>query len=217
MCIKKFINHISLTRLTLKGMGKLYFIPYVFLFIIMPLLTKLDFIGGYPFEVCYSSTYIHLQVFLPFFAIWWTLFGFREYIEGESRELLLVYKKSIAVELLIVFIFYCLHICALFCLYCIIYNFNYFNCIFIFFVQSFAFFSICCSIAIFFKNIAIPFVIALCYEIFCMSANANFVKFINMLSEDVPKNISEIIYPYIFILIGGIIIFTLANFKFKKL
>lgn len=217
MCLKKFINRISLIRLTLKGMGKLYFVPYIFLFIILPLSTQLDFVRGYTIEVCYSSTYIHLQVFLPFFAMWWTLFGFREFVEGESRELLLVYKKSIAVELLLVFIFYLFHICALFGLYCIIYNFNYFNYIFVFAVQAFAFFSICCSISIFLKNIAIPFVIALCYEIFCMSANANFVKFINMLSEDIPKDISGIIYPYVFILIGSVIIFTLANFKFKRL
>ena len=124
MCLKRYINRLSLIQLTLKGMGILYIVPVVFLFLVLPFLTYLDF------AKCYFSTYIMLQIFCPFFAVWWTLFGFREYIEGRIRELLLVYKKSLIVELFLVFAFYFLHICVLLGLYCIILNFNYFNYIF---------------------------------------------------------------------------------------
>ena len=148
MCLKRYINRLSLIQLTLKGMGILYIVPVVFLFLVLPFLTYLDFAKGYSPEQCYFSTYIMLQIFCPFFAVWWTLFGFREYVEGRIRELLLVYKKSLIVELFLVFVFYFLHICVLLGLYCIILNFNYFNYIFIFFVQTFAFFSISFSISI---------------------------------------------------------------------
>ena len=106
MCLKRYINRLSLIQLTLKGMGILYIVPVVFLFLVLPFLTYLDFAKGYSPEQCYFSTYIMLQIFCPFFAVWWTLFGFREYVEGRIRELLLVYKKSLIVELFLVFVFY---------------------------------------------------------------------------------------------------------------
>ena len=199
MCLKRYINRLSLIQLTLKGMGILYIVPVVFLFLVLPFLTYLDFAKGYSPEQCYFSTYIMLQIFCPFFAVWWTLFGFREYVEGRIRELLLVYKKSLIVELFLVFVFYFLHICVLLGLYCIILNSNYFNYIFIFFVQAFAFF------------------ISVCYEIFCMTANIDFLKFINMLSSDIPSSTMDIICPYIFILISSIFVFVLSNSCFKRL
>lgn len=217
MCLKRYINRLSLIQLTLKGMGILYIVPVVFLFLVLPFLTYLDFAKGYSPEQCYFSTYIMLQIFCPFFAVWWTLFGFREYVEGRIRELLLVYKKSLIVELFLVFVFYFLHICVLLGLYCIILNFNYFNYIFIFFVQAFAFFSISFSISIILKNIAISFIISVCYEIFCMTANIDFLKFINMLSSDIPSSTMDIICPYIFILISSIFVFVLSNSCFKRL
>ena len=113
MCLKRYINRLSLIQLTLKGMGILYIVPVVFLFLVLPFLTYLDFAKGYSPEQCYFSTYIMLQIFCPFFAVWWSLFGFREYVEGRIRELLLVYKKSLIVELFLVFVFYFLHICVL--------------------------------------------------------------------------------------------------------
>ena len=199
MCLKRYINRLSLIQLTLKGMGILYIVPVVFLFLVLPFLTYLDFAKGYSPEQCYFSTYIMLQIFCPFFAVWWTLFGFREYVEGRIRELLLVYKKSLIVELFLVFVFYFLHICVLLGLYCIILNSNYFNYIFIFFV------------------LAIPFIISVCYEIFCMTANIDFLKFINMLSSDIPSSTMDIICPYIFILISSIFVFVLSNSCFKRL
>ena len=203
MCLKRYINRLSLIQLTLKGMGILYIVPVVFLFLVLPFLTYLDFAKGYSPEQCYFSTYIMLQIFCPFFAVWWTLFGFREYVEGRIRELLLVYKKSLIVELFLVFVFYFLHICVLLGLYCIILNFNYF--------------SISFSISIILKNIAIPFIISVCYEIFCMTANIDFLKFINMLSSDIPSSTMDIICPYIFILISSIFVFVLSNSCFKRL
>lgn len=217
MCLKKYINRVYLIRLTLKGMGMLYFVPDTFLFLVLPFLTYLDFAKGYSIEQCYFSTYIMIQIFCPFFAIWWTLFGFREYVEGKSRELLLVYKKSLIVELILVFVYYFLHICVLLGLYCIMLNLNYFNYVFVFFVQTFAFFSISFSLSIILKNIAIPFIISVCYEIFCMTANIDFLKFINMLSSSLPSSIIDIICPYIFILISSIFVFVLSNSYFRRL
>ena len=47
MCLKRYINRLSLIQLTLKGMGILYIVPVVFLFLVLPFLTYLDFAKGY--------------------------------------------------------------------------------------------------------------------------------------------------------------------------
>ena len=66
MCLKRYINRLSLIQLTLKGMGILYIVPVVFLFLVLPFLTYLDFAKGYSPEQCYFSTYIMLQIFCKF-------------------------------------------------------------------------------------------------------------------------------------------------------
>lgn len=217
MRFKKFINWIAFIRLTLKNLGFNFFVPYFFLFVVTIFMTYTDFLQGFDKMTCYSNTYVKLQFFCPFFAIWWTVFGFREYIEGKGREILLVYKKSIIFELLAVFAFYLFHIFVLLSLYYVVFDFNYFNFFFIFFAQAFTFFSVCVSLSILLKSIAVPFIISIIYEIFCMSANVNFLKYINILSENIPTNIEQIFIPYIFTFIGGLIMLIISNFRFKRL
>lgn len=217
MRIKKHLNKIIITRLTLKGIGKLYFVPLLFLFVVIPSMTFMNFAAGYDYDTCYYFSYINIQSFFPFFAIWWTLFGFREYIEGSGREILIVYKKIFLPELLLIYIFYFLHFCILLLFYVIIIRFNYWGYIFIFFCQSFAFFSITISLSIFLKSIAIPFIFSILYEVFCMNANADFLKPINMLSDNFPDNIWSILFPYIFIFLGSTVMLALSKKQMGKL
>ena len=217
MRIKKYLNGLSIIPYNLKSIGKAFFVPYAFIYLIIPLLAFCDILQGFDTNFCYENTYLKIQFFCPFFAIWWAVFGFREHIEGKCREILLVYKKNILLELLAVYGLYFINIPVLLILCNILFQYNYFNFLFIFFVQSFAFFSVAVSFSILIKNIALPFIVCILYEIFCMTANAEFMVYINMLSVNIPQDTEGILYPYIFIFAGSVILFVLSNLRFKRL
>ena len=217
MLVKKYLNKLSVVYYNLKSIGKSFFVPFVFVYIVIIMLSVCDKLQGFDTYTCYENTYLKIQFFCPFFAIWWAVFGFREHIEGKCREILLVYKKSILSELLTVYFLYFINIPVLLLLCYILLQFNYFGFLFIFFVQSFAFFSFAVSFSILIKNIALPFIVCILYEIFCMTANAEFMVYINMLSANIPQSLESILYPYIFIFAGSVILFVLSNLRFKRL
>ncbi len=217
MLVKKYLNKLSVVYYNLKSIGKSFFVPFVFVYIVIIMLSVCDKLQGFDTYTCYENTYLKIQFFCPFFAIWWAVFGFREHIEGKCREILLVYKKSILSELLTVYFLYFINIPVLLLLCYILLQFNYFGFLFIFFVQSFAFFSFAVSLSVLIKNIALPFIICILYEIFCMTANTELTAFINMLSVNIPQDTEGILYPYIFIFAGSVILFVLSNLRFKRL
>ncbi len=217
MLVKKYLNKLSVVYYNLKSIGKSFFVPFVFVYIVIIMLSVCDKLQGFDTYTCYKNTYLKIQFFCPFFAIWWAVFGFREHIEGKCREILLVYKKSILSELLTVYFLYFINIPVLLLLCYILLQFNYFAFLFIFFVQSFAFFSFAVSLSVLIKNIALPFIICILYEIFCMTANTELTAFINMLSVNIPQDTEGILYPYIFIFAGSVILFVLSNLRFKRL
>ena len=217
MLVKKYLNKLSVVYYNLKSIGKSFFVPFVFVYIVIIMLSVCDKLQGFDTYTCYENTYLKIQFFCPFFAIWWAVFGFREHIEGKCREILLVYKKNILLELLDVYGLYFINIPVLLILCNILFQYNYFNFLFIFFVQSFAFFSFAVSLSVLIKNIALPFIICILYEIFCMTANTELTAFINMLSVNIPQDTEGILYPYIFIFAGSVILFVLSNLRFKRL
>ena len=106
MLVKKYLNKLSVVYYNLKSIGKSFFVPFVFVYIVIIMLSVCDKLQGFDTYTCYENTYLKIQFFCPFFAIWWAVFGFREHIEGKCREILLVYKKSILSELLTVYFLY---------------------------------------------------------------------------------------------------------------
>ncbi len=203
--------------MALKSLGKLFFVPQIFMLILAPIATYLELLSGSSYPLCYLASYIILQVLCPFFSLWWPLLGFREHIEGGGRETLLAYKKSILRELIEVFIFYFLHFILLLLFYLLCWDFNYFPYLFIFLTQSFAFFSLSLSLAFLLKSISVPFIVGIIYEIFFMGAKAPGLDFINMLSSYPPEDAAGLFLPYVFILSACIIILTLAHLRFRRL
>ncbi len=203
--------------MALKSLGKLFFVPQIFMLILSPLATYLEFASGSGYRICYLASYMILQVLCPFFSLWWPLLGFREHIEGGGREALLVYKKSILRELIEVFIFYVLHFLLLLLLYLLFLDFNYFPFLFIFLAQSFAFFVVSISLAFLLKSISVPFIVCLIYEIFFMGAKAPGLDFMNMLSSYPPEDLAGLFFPYVFIFVACLIILPLAHLRFRRL
>lgn len=209
MCDKKYIN-LKTIKLNFKNMGLLYFVPYIFLFVIIPLKTISDKLNGSNMETVFGITFLYFQIFCPFFAIWWTLFGYRNYFEGSSKEIILAYKNDFISELVVVFIWYFLHICLLMALYVCIWGMSFFPYIFIFFSQAFIFFSVCILLAIIFRTISVSFVLAILYTILCMFSNTSQLKAINMLCINPPVRLNEQLFPYIFIFLSGLIVLAIS-------
>ncbi len=216
MPAEKLIRSIKLIQLNLKSMGLLYFIPYVFLFLILPLSTYISLTSGTAKEQCFLNSYFQIQMFCPFFAVWWTLFGFREFSEGKMRELLLVYQKSILKELIIVWVYYILHMIIMLVLYLCLFGFNYFHSMMILTIQSFAFFSVGISLSFLIKNIALSFVICILYELIGMFGQIDILQPISMLSLSFPQNFFDGIVPYLFILLVSMILLIFSNLFAKK-
>ena len=124
-------------------MGVIFFVPYIFIFLILPAATYMENLSGNDFDNLYYYSFVLIQILCPFFSIWWSLLGFREFIDGKGKEILLVYKKSILPELFLTYLLYFLHMIAVFAIYVLIFNFNYFPYLIIYTAEAFAFFFSC--------------------------------------------------------------------------
>lgn len=218
MRTEKNINRIRFLYLTLKGMGIIFFVPYIFIFLILPAATYMENLSGNDFDNLYYYSFVLIQILCPFFSIWWSLLGFREFIDGSGKEILLVYKKSIILELFLTYLFYFLHMTAVFAVYVLVFNFNYFPYLIICTAESFAFFAVPLSLAFWLRNMSIPFIIAIIYEIFCIGSNTAGLGFINILAADLPKSIIEMYVFYISVIIISALLLILShNKKYRKM
>lgn len=188
MRTEKNINRIRFLYLTLKGMGVIFFVPYLFIFLVLPFATYMENLSGNDFDNLYYYSFVLIQILCPFFSIWWSLLGFREFIDGSGKEILLVYKKSIFWELFLTYLLYFLHILIVFAAYALVFKFNYFPYLIIYTAESFAFFAVPLSLAFWLKNMSIPFIAAIIYEIFCIGSNTAALGFINILAAELPKS-----------------------------
>lgn len=218
MRTEKNINKFRFLYLTLKGMGVIFFVPYIFIFLILPVATYMENLSGNNFDNLYYYSFVLIQILCPFFSIWWSLLGFREFIDGNGKEILLVYKKSILPELLLTYLLYFLHMIVVFAIYVFAFNFNYFPYLIIYTAEAFAFFAVPLSLAFWLKNMSIPFIIAIIYEIFCIGSNTSGLGFINILAADLPKSIIEMYIFYISIIIISALLLILShNKRYKKI
>lgn len=210
MRIKKFINQLYLAYFHFKSLKLLYFVPLIFLFIILPFSTAGDInrygIGEHTFFV----TQINFQVYIPFMSIWWVVFGLREYVEGKGKELLFVYKKSMVFDFFIIFIWYFIHVVFLFIMYAIFFH-PFFDCLIIIFVQSLVFSSVTLFFMSALKTIAVPFLISIFYEIFCMFSKTDALWFINMLYINNEIEVDSLVLPYLPLVAAALILIFISD------
>lgn len=194
-------------------MGVVFFVPYLFIFLVLPFATYMENLSGNDFDNLYYYSFVLIQILCPFFSIWWSLLGFREFIDGRGKEILLVYKKSILAELFLTYLFYFLHMIVVFAVYALVFNFNYFPYLIIYTAESFVFFAVPISLAFWLKNMSIPFIAAIIYEIFCIGSNTAALGFINILAADLPKSIGGMYIFYIGIILASALFLTVSHNK----
>ena len=107
-------KELALFRLTLRKLGPLYFVPHLFLYGLIPLLGAGYLAYHGDGENARGLIFYDFQKFLPFFGCWWVLFGLSGYVEGPASELLQVYRPSLLGQFWLLWVWYLLHMAALF-------------------------------------------------------------------------------------------------------
>lgn len=101
-----FKKYLSITFIQLKTMGKLFYIPLICLFVVLPVIYILSY-HAEGVDGIATSTIIIGQILVPLFSAWWVLMVLREYVESDGNEILFVYgQKSQAVSVVLLWLFY---------------------------------------------------------------------------------------------------------------
>ena len=215
MRIEKNLNLLWLTYYHLKSLRFLYWVPLAVLFLLLPVLSIEHVHSTGMSETTFLKTFMELQRYVPFMATWWILFGLREYAEGNGKELLYVYKPSLLPDFFFIFIWYALHAAVLFALYGIFLE-NYWMDYLLMMIQSLVFASATFFLMLLCRTIAVPFLINVLYEIFCIYSNMNTLTYINMLSVNRIEQIEDLRLPYLPLFVFAIFLIGGANFFYRK-
>lgn len=210
MRAEKYMSLLRLCYYNLKSLKLLYFVPLAVLFLLLPFLSFGYFLSYGWDEMTFYSTFMEMQQYIPFMATWWVIFGLREYAEGDGRELLRVYKNGLLWDFFLIFFWYILHVAVLILLYGIFFE-NYWMDFLLFFIQSLVFAGSTFFLMLLCRTIAIPFLINVFYEIFCIYSNVEALKFINMLSVGRIARFEMLLLPYLPLLVFALLLIFLGN------
>ena len=214
----RFEKAMSLFRLcyyNLKSLKLLYFVPVAVLFLLLPFFSVGHYLSNGLSRLSFELTFMELQRYIPFMATWWVIFGLREYAEGDGRELLRVYKNSLLGDFFLIFFWYILHAALLIFLYALFFE-SFWMDFLLFFIQSFVFAGMTFFLMLLCRTIAVPFLINVFYEIFCIYSNAEALRFINMVCSGRIERFEMLLLPYLPLLVFAFILIFAGNWVYKK-
>lgn len=171
--------------------------------------------GNNDLDYAKYSIYAQLQQVIPFFSIWWLIFALREHIEGKSKELLKVYKKSLTFDTVAIYLWYILHIALLIFILSVIFSDNLFAVLVLLIIQSSAFYSVAYFLMVICQTISIPLLTATVYEILYMFMDIDFAN-LGIIYRDNINSTTDIFIMFSPILIGSIVLFCISNLIYKK-
>lgn len=199
------LNELSIFRLTLRKMGLLYFVPHIFLYVLIPLLGIGYLLYHEDGANARGLIFYDFQKLIPFLSVWWILFGLDDYVEGDSSEILRVHKRSLLAEFWLMFSWYILHVAVLFLAFGIFLE-NYWRDYPLIVTQVLAFASVAFCLLCATRTLMVPFLITLLYEIFGMLSNFGVLGWINLFLLQRVESLSDILIPYfiVFVISCGI-------------
>jgi len=179
MYTKRFLIIIKQLYLNFRNLKGFYYVPLVFLYVILSVL-NIATIKEYGFnENAFTIICNDIQKFVPIMCSWWIIFALKEYIEGDGCEVLHLYKNSLALDVIMIYIWYLIHVAILM----IIYSFFLTNLSLEFIriaAQSLFYASAAYFFIFLFKSIPITFMLIFMYEIICLFTNLGIKKYISI-------------------------------------
>lgn len=107
----------------LKGLRFLFFVPFVLIYVVIPLICVPKYFSVGIGEELYRTILEFTQMLIPVMSVWWLIFVFREYIESEGNEILFLYSKRIKLsDATILFFFYVVTILPFYILSCFLFQ-----------------------------------------------------------------------------------------------
>lgn len=204
-----------LENLNFRNMKGFYFVPLVFLYIILPVL-NIATIKEYGFnENAYRIICNDIQKFVPIMCSWWVIFSLKEYLEGDGCEVLHLYKNSLTLDVIMIYIWYLIHVAILIITYTIFLTNLSLEFIGIA-VQSLFYASAAYFFIFLFKSIPITFILIFMYEIICLFNNLGIKKYISIFYMYRAINIRLVAIENIPVIIICLIFIFLGN-RFQKI
>ena len=202
-----------------KNLKGYYMIPLLVLYIFIPILNvgMVNMSGSV--GNAYSLVFRETEKYLPIMSVWWTIFIFREYIEGDGNEILYCIGqmgKIKAPKIIFIFIWYIIHVGILFLVYSIFWDnilLEYIKTV----IQCFFFSSVMYMLIYTLKSTTISFMILLIYELFAIFINTDIVNYISIYENGnkiTPYIISAKYMPILILSIGFFIIGIYKNKAF---
>lgn len=150
--------------LELKNQRFYYFVPPIVLFILVPLTVLAALKGGASshFSECGTLS----QLFIPSFAAWWPLLILKEYLNSPGKELLFIHKTnrdSLYWKMIILWVFYVLHVVIVFVYFTFLFDFVWFLFIAVI-SQSMFMVALGYFLSLLFQNTFIPLIVNFAYS-----------------------------------------------------
>lgn len=163
--------------LQLKGVGKLYFVPIIVLYILLPFILWADYsASGNSIDRIFVA---QCNFFMPILSVWWVFLVMKEYVEGEGKEVLYLNEHSKFKEVIILYVYYVIHLLFFFG----VALFFIPNVVFALFLQIILASFFYCGLGYLFlyltQNISIAFLPLICYSIYCSNSGVLSVAFLN--------------------------------------
>ena len=208
---------LRLLFLSFKNVKVYYFIPLFIIYVLIPFISYLN-IKTLGVEVSFTLVMDTAQMLIPITSTWWMFCVLKEYIEGEGNELLYAYenvRKTKILDILLIYIWYCLHIALLFIVYSFLYDNVFIEYIRII-IQSFVLTAAYYFLIYAFKSTSISYMFILTYYMMSLFFSKDTIfESVDIFSTK--ENMSMYLFEdkYFCVLLVGIILLILGIWKNK--
>lgn len=210
--------HIKSIYLSFKNLKGYYLIPVIIVLVFLPILTiGITYMVG-DVEGSRILVFREIEKFVPLLSLWWIVFIFKEYVEGDGNELLYCVGGSGKVKLtqvLLAFFWYVTHIGALFLGYSIFWD-NIFLEFLKIVIQCFFFTSSFYMLIYTLKSTTISFMLLLVYKLFALFTNSGISNYISVFEKGEHINLSIIATKYLIVLIVAFFFLIIGVRKNKR-
>lgn len=209
---------LKLIYLSMKNLKGYYFIPLIFLYIVIPILDigLINMSGN--IENAYLSIFAEAEKYIPILSLWWTTFIFKEYIDGDGNEVLYCIDSSSKLKIqhiALIFSWYIIHVSILF----LVYGFFLDNVLLEFLktvIQCFFFTSLGYTLIYTLKSTTISFMFLIVYELLCLFIRCEFTKYISIFQGEQIISMQLIGTKYFIFLLIGILFLIIGVYKNKR-
>lgn len=209
--------HIKQFYLSMKNLGFYYFVPIIFLFIVMPYLSIAE-IKEYGIDNAYLGIAVKLEMYIPLLQSWWIVFSMKEYIEGDGNEILYTYEKNKLAKssyIMAICLYYILHVGVLYFAYSFVFEdmlVEYAKTV----IQCMFFASSTYMLIYLLKSTTFPLMIVFIYNIFMIFTQEGLLKILCIYTQGYRMNLFIFKEKFILVLIASFVFLVVGIIMNKR-